>query len=332
MSKREYVRTEIDTIILRLADTTMISKIINELADKKVPLSEPLLKLKIVAKRTKNENLFNVVSKELEGYNPEDTLPEYRMATANSFATIQQGWNMYYHQPIPFTLFNDKLKEIFTKFPISYGIEAMENIVSNCENDTIAKVFGADFAAFINSQARKAGLDATFGDIEITTHTSQVIGILGKIRNKFLDLALAIESDFPEIDKMLNEPLEENNEIKTKTNQYMAQINITNSGDGNVINTGSGNEINVSLNVNKNDINSLKESLRKIDVAENDINEISEIIQKETYNVKENKLGQQAQGWIQKMVGKALDGTWKIGIGTAAGVLAKLIASYYGIG
>lgn len=111
----------------------------------------------------------------------------------------------------------------------------------------------------------------------------------------------------------------------------MAQINITNSGDGNVINTGSGNEINVSFTVNKNDLKSLQESFRKIDVEENDIEEISEILKQEGYNKEENKFGVKTQGWIQKMIGKALDGTWKIGIGTAAGILAKLLSSYFGI-
>ena len=40
----------------------MIKDIINELANKKVPLAEPLLKLKIVAKRSRNENLYSIVS------------------------------------------------------------------------------------------------------------------------------------------------------------------------------------------------------------------------------------------------------------------------------
>lgn len=309
----------------------MISEIINELSDKKVPLSEPLLRLKIVAKRIKSDELFRIVSKEIEGYDGNDDLPEYRMVPASSFASIQDGWNVHYNQPMPFTVFNDKLRIMFTKFPVIQGIEFLEDI-ANSNNDTLAKVFGADFSALVTSEVRKIGWTVSFGDIRVTTHKSEIIGVLGKIRSKFLDLVLELESNFPEIDNQIMKPLENENEIKNKTTQFMAQINITNSGDGNVINTGSGNEMNISLNINKNDIESLKNSLRKIEVNEEDISEISEIIQQEEYNKEYNKFGTKVQGWMQKMLGKALDGSWKIGIGAAGGLLAKIISSYYGIG
>lgn len=309
----------------------MISKIIAELADKDIPLSTPLLKLKVIAKRIKNETLSAIVSKELDGYTPEDDLPTYRMAHANSFATIQQGWDMHYDQPIPHTIFDDKLKDMFTKFPFYQGIEVLENLAKEAGNDSIAKVFGVDFGTFITNEANKAGVDFKFGDIRITTNKSQVIGIIGKIRNKLLDLLLALESDFPDIDNMIKTPLNDNNEISTKTNQYMAQINITTSGDGNIINTGSGNELNVTLTVNKNDLSSLQEALKKLGVEQQDIEDISEIVKNEGFNKNEKKLGIKSQNWIQKMVGKSLDGTWKVGVGTAAGLLVKIITSYFGI-
>jgi len=309
----------------------MITKIIEELADNSIPLSNPLLKLKIVAKRIKNERLYTIVSKELEGYDPHDDLPDYRLASATSLATIHQGWNTFENEPIPYTIFEEKLRKLFTGFPLTEGIEALENIAKEDGNDTLAKLFGADFASYITSQARKMVSDLVFSNIRITAHKSQVLGILGRIRNKFLDLVLALESEFPNIDNMIKEPLTEDNEITIKTTQYMAQINITASGDGNIINTGSGNDFNITLNVNKNDIESFKESLRKIDVQEEEIDEISAIVQQEEYNVKEQKFGERTQNWIRKMIGKVLDGSWKIAIGTAGGVLAKIISSYYGI-
>ncbi len=310
----------------------MISKIIAELADKNQPLSIPLLKLKVVAKRIKNDSLYDIVSKELEGYPQGSDIPEYRMAPASSYASIQQNWNIHYNQPLPLTIFEESIRNMLTKFPVTQGIEALENIAKGDKNGTIIKEFGADFSTYLTSKANKKGADFIFGDVRMSTSVIQIVDIISKIRNKFLDLVLSIESDFPKIDDIINEPLNDDNEIKTKTNQYMAQINITNSGDGNVINTGNASEINASLTVNKNDLKSLQESLRRIEVDEEDIKEISKIVKNENYNHKEYKLGNKSQSWIKKMVGKALDGTWKIGVATSAGILAKLISSYYGIG
>jgi len=309
----------------------MIAEIINELSDKKVPLSEPLLKLKIVAKRIKSDELFRIVSKEIEGYDGDEDLPDYRMAPANSFASIQDGWNIHYNQHIPFTVFDEKLQEMFTKFPVTRGIEYLEDIVIG-SNDTLGKFFGADFAALVTSEVNKKGWNVSFGDIRVTTHKTEIVGILGKIRSKFLDLVLELESNFPEIDDEIKKPLEKDNEIKQKATQIMAQINITNTGDGNIINTGSGNEMNISLDIKKNDIEHLMRVLQKAEVAESDISEITEIVQNEDYNKDDKKFGPKVQGWIQKMMGKALDGSWKIGIGMAGGLLAKIISSYYGIG
>lgn len=309
----------------------MIAEIINELSDRKIPLSEPLLKLKIVAKRIKSDDLFRIVSKEIEGYNGDEDLPDYRMAPANSFASIHDGWNVHYNQPIPFTVFDEKLQEMFTKFPVTRGIEYLEDIATG-DKDTLGKFFGADFAALVTSEVKKKGWNVSFGDIRVTTHKTEIVGILGKIRSKFLDLVLELESNFPEIDDKITKPLEDDNEIKQKTTQVMAQINITTNGDGNVINTGSGNEMNISLDIKKNDLESLMHALQKVEVADSDISEITEIVQQESYNKEEKKFGPKVQGWIQKMIGKALDGSWKVGIGTAGGILAKLISSYYGIG
>jgi len=220
---------------------------------------------------------------------------------------------------------------MFTKFPVTRGIEYLEDIVIG-SNDTLGKFFGADFAALVTSEVNKKGWNVSFGDIRVTTHKTEIVGILGKIRSKFLDLVLELESNFPEIDDEIKKPLEKDNEIKQKATQIMAQINITNTGDGNIINTGSGNEMNISLDIKKNDIEHLMRVLQKAEVAESDISEITEIVQNEDYNKDDKKFGPKVQGWIQKMMGKALDGSWKIGIGMAGGLLAKIISSYYGIG
>jgi hypothetical protein len=48
------------------------------------------------------------------------------------------------------------------------------------------------------------------------------------------------------------------------------------------------------------------------------------------FQAKKNKFGQEVNNWIKKMLGKAVDGSWNIPVGTAGLLLTNAIASYYG--
>ena len=67
-------------------------------------------------------------------------------------------------------------------------------------------------------------------------------------------------------------------------------------------------------------------------MPEEDIAEIIEIVKHEQVNPETKKLGENTTNWIQKMVGKSIDGSWQIGLGAAGELLATAIGKYYGIG
>ena len=62
-----------------------------------------------------------------------------------------------------------------------------------------------------------------------------------------------------------------------------------------------------------------------------DINGLRSIIDTDAPDAANKRFGPQVNQWLKKMLEKAIDGSWQIGIGTAGGVLAELINSYYGI-
>lgn len=106
---------------------------------------------------------------------------------------------------------------------------------------------------------------------------------------------------------------------------------ITNNGDGNLINTGDNSNINATFTVNKGNQDILKKALQSHSVDNEDINKLLEVIDTEEPVSKEN-FGDKVNKWVYTMMGKAMDGSWKVGIGAAGGLLAKAIANYYGIG
>jgi len=140
---------------------------------------------------------------------------------------------------------------------------------------------------------------------------------------------LKLEDEFPD----LEEGIKSNEIDKSQVNQVIYQVMNTfnTSGDGNIINTGNQNTINAKITVNKGEVDQLKSELRKINVPEEDIEEIEAIVMSEEPNLEENTLGPKAIGWTQKMLGKAMNKTWDIATGVAAGLLTQVLNGFYGL-
>jgi hypothetical protein len=109
----------------------------------------------------------------------------------------------------------------------------------------------------------------------------------------------------------------------------MTQININSSGQGNIVTSGSNNTITAHININKGDIEALRQELIKHKVTTEDVDELTEIVQSE--EPIQNELGQNSKNWLSKMVSKSINGTWEVGVATAGGLLVEILKKYYGL-
>ena len=137
---------------------------------------------------------------------------------------------------------------------------------------------------------------------------------------------LKIDSEFGNITEI--------EELKTKKEQIstiMNQTIINTSGDGNVVNTGEKARISAKINIIKGNKDELIKYLKDYGISEEDTSELATIIDTEQPDASKMTFGEKVNAWIQKMLGKALDGTWSIGLGAAGNLLAEAIKLYYGI-
>jgi len=111
----------------------------------------------------------------------------------------------------------------------------------------------------------------------------------------------------------------------------MNQTIINTSGDGNVVNTGEKARISAKINITKGNKDELIKYLKDYGISEEDTSELATIIDTEQPDASKMTFGEKVNAWIQKMLGKALDGTWSIGLGAAGNLLAEAIKLYYGI-
>lgn len=81
----------------------------------------------------------------------------------------------------------------------------------------------------------------------------------------------------------------------------------------------------------KKRIEHLSNELKKNKVPQEDIDELVNILESEQPNLEEEKFGKKANNWILKMVGKSLEGTWEVGVGTSAGLLTELLKGFFGM-
>jgi len=116
---------------------------------------------------------------------------------------------------------------------------------------------------------------------------------------------------------------------KSVINQIM-NTTINNSGDGAIISNGDNNKVEASINISKGNREILKEFLLSEKLPSTDVDDLLKIVDN-TIPVSKENFGEPVNSWMHKMLGKALNGSWQIGIGAAGNVLAQALQSYYNI-
>jgi hypothetical protein len=304
----------------------LISNIINELVDSEKSIASPLLKTKVLASRLKNTELLNWVNSELKGYDFEDDLPDYRKCVGQISGTYINGHYQVNDQPLPTAGLNSKLEEAIRSMDFYQSVETLESLKDENKSGVLEATFPAELAALIEQNIRKMG-NPFFQILKARKYTSinMVTQILSIVRSQLLDFMLNLDEQFGSITEI--------DELKAKNEQITKFFyhTIINSGDGNVVNTGDNSKISAAIKIRKGNINDLKEKLAQHEIEQADIDEIATIVETEEPNRDKRTFGSKANAWIQKMIGKALNGTWQISAGAGGTLLAEAIKAFYGM-
>ncbi|MDO6803961.1 hypothetical protein Q4595_16035 [Wenyingzhuangia sp. 1_MG-2023] len=308
----------------------LISDIINELVDTDKSISSPLLKTKVLASRIQNTNLFNWVSNELKGYDTSTCeLPDYRIYGSSLIGDYINGHLQYTGQPIPTIGLDKEFEKTLrtSEFPQSIsGLEHMRKD-KDSESKVIEVIFTAEIIGLIQANWKKMGNPyLQLINVKRRTSTNAINEILSVVRNNLLDFMLKIDEEFGSLTE-----IEELKSKKSEIATIMSHTIINTSGDGNIVNTGNKAKINSTINIQKGNKEELKNHLMDIGVSEDDTKELIEIIDTDELNIEKGTFGENVNTWITKMLGKALNGSWNVGIGAAGSLLAEAIGKFYGM-
>jgi hypothetical protein len=306
----------------------ILTEIINQLIDNSIPLTNSLLKIKVLASRLKSKTLYNWVNKELSGYEPDDEIPDYRVTGCVLVENILHGNMHMKNQVLATTGLPDFVIKHIEKIEFNQPISVLERYIEE-NNNPLAYAIPAEIYGYLTENYEKMGNRY----ISVYSARKQVdLGVIqhaiSEVRNKTLDLLLKLEEEFG-IEINLQDLIEKKSRVNEIINNIMNQT-IINKGDGNVINTGNESSITNNANIEKSNFEDLKKALQENHVEDEEINELKKIInEKPDY---ERKLfGPKVNNWIQKMTNKALNGTWQVGIGASGSILVELVKKYYGM-
>ncbi|MGV3599323.1 MAG: hypothetical protein ACO1PI_15785 [Bacteroidota bacterium] len=296
----------------------IIKELIDELSQSKTSLTEILMRTKVLAHKLKNEEMKEWVNNELDGYPPLADLPEYRLITCRIRGSISNGYRVQENFPIPILHLDDKIKNFLMKFSVKESVASLESFSSiNNEKLLTSQILPEVYSLLSQNFTDDYQVISARQEISITS----ISQILTSIRSKLLDFLMDI-----------GDIVDDENSIKPdEIEQAKSMFSSAVIGDNATIIVGNHNHQTVTNHITKGNFSELEKALKENKVDDKDIAELKAVIDTETPNTTNNTFGSKVNDWIKKMVGKAVDGTWKIGLAAAGKLLADSVGQYYGL-
>jgi hypothetical protein len=176
----------------------LINEIISDIENDRILLSQTLLKAQRLCRQTKNNELENFITKELEGYSENDNLPEYRMKLATPIGVFQHKFQMII-QEIPLR-FEALLKQAglndneINKRPIYFSISEMESFLKDSELKELRITFAPTLLDFARENG-EANLGWFLKDAYFKLSYSTFPQIMISVKRNLIDTLLKIEAE-----------------------------------------------------------------------------------------------------------------------------------------
>lgn len=305
---------------------SLVKSIQSELLSGEVKLESVLLKIRFLSAKIESVVLEDWVGFELNGYPTKDDCPEYRMVPVSISGTFSGSFNSSIsNAPIAGNIVEAITKsKNWTECSLQDGVAEIEYLFSNNPDG-----FQLDYSNLIMHITGKIYPNYVCNQVVGYISSSRISGILSAVRARILDLVLDLEKRIPEISNVSIEQPEIQISSSKMEELLMSQTKII-YGDNYEISS-SGDSANINIKNVAGDADGLAETLVKVGIAKKDASQLAKIISSEEATSKEEPLGKKAQKWLVKNIGKATNGSWKIGASVATKVISAAALKYYGL-
>lgn len=303
---------------MKLAD-----EIVGILSSSDGVLSEALIKTKVLLHQIGHKELVSWVNKELNGYDDDDDLPDYRVVNAQVLVNASNAAYQVTSHPVPLGHLDEDYRKQLERGIMPHSLAVIEQFAENSEGSLQSPIPMEANGLLGEGLANGYQIQRAWCEIPITS----VANILMQVRSRLLDFVLELSGEFAGANTA--------EEVKEKASQFDAAnlFNHTIFGDNTTIVVGSENAQTVTNSITKNNFEELRAELSKNGVSDEDIGDLEIAIQEDAkiVNGDTSEYGPAVQSWLQKMLSKAVDTSWQVELGIASSLLATALNNYYGI-
>jgi len=164
----------------------MVDKLLDEVQDKNIPISNLLRKAKVLASRLDKKDLLAWIDKELSGYGKKEKVPDYRMVHGQV-----KAWNPY-HGWIPVIMRGDWAS--VTSRGVSQSVNELEALTGSD-----SPTFEMPFPDSVTAQMITDSPFPTKSSLFIGS--TAIVGILNSVRNKLFDWLLELDKGGIKVDE-----------------------------------------------------------------------------------------------------------------------------------
>ncbi len=297
----------------------LLDEIIDLLSDKKGSLTDALLKTKVLMHKIGHKELADWVNDELNGYPKDKSVPSYRIVKSRVVGHIQAPGMIYGGQPLPTGHLPEALRKSLHETEMRESISVLEQFTTD-PNKHLTTALGPEFYGPISEALDGGWVQKAWIQMEPT----QIMHGLTEIRSRLLDFVLSLQETLGDVSDSEVKEMAKNIDAPT-----MFQHTVF--GDNATIVVGNQNVTTLKNVVKKGNFASLAEALKSRGVGSQDISELQTAIDqdKDSIDVAKRQFGPAVKGWMAKMMKKAIDTSWQIGLGVADGILTEALKAYY---
>lgn len=290
------------------------------------PLGPVLLKLRFLAFRLGSNLLEEWVKFEADGYPPGTEVPAYRRLGVGHTATFSGPFGSgIKNAPIPPYLITQHAGEQWNQMEFRQSVSEIEVLASTSDGPAI------DFNRANMMLLLQGNVYADYACNSVTGSVSRagVIGILSSVRTRILEFTLELERALPDaVSIEVGQTMSESKPGQAETVTHIAQQTVY----GNVTTiTNSGPGATFAMTIGRGDTQDLSRALSEAGITQDDAREFSTILASESPESRDEPFGPQAKAWITRNIGKAVNGTWKIGVAVATQLLTEASLRFYGL-
>lgn len=272
----------------------MIKQLITDLSYDQISLTQGLSRAKLIAFEIQNSDFKNWIVSELNGYQDENNLPDYRIISCDTFATMQT-YNQKRTLPIDLTEIDKDLDGKIYNMRVRQSIANIEKAVVDAGKEQ----FGYDeFPQAVVANVRELFNNKFIVTVKRRVQFSQYSHILNLTKQKLIDMLLDLNANFPNL---------EDNFKNNEENKHKAQTIITNHiyGENANANIATGNNVSQKIKIgNEQKISELVAELKRIGIPKEEIAQVVEIVNTEP---DKKQLGKKLMTWLGNMTTKAVE-------------------------